>query len=289
MKYAIFLGCTVEGRARHYEMAVSKVAERLGIELVYLDGFACCGLPVKSIDFLSAMCLAARNLSVAEAAGLNIAALCSACTATLTECVKELEHDPDLKEQVNQKLAEVNAEYKGEVTVKHFVRILYEDVGLDALRSEVKRDLSDFKIASHYGCHYLKPSEIYEGFDDHEFPTTLDELVDAAGATSVDYQNKMRCCGGSVLGVDEELCLSITHEKLDDVKNAGANCMTLVCPFCSVMYDDNQRKIESTFDVSYNLPVLFYPQLLGLAMGFDPREVGLNMNRVKPTELIAQI
>ena len=289
MKYAIFLGCTVAGRARHYEMAVSKVAERLGIELVYLDDFACCGFPVRSIDFLSAVCLAARNLSVAEAAGLNIATLCSACTATLTECVKELEHDHDLKEQVNEKLAEIGAEYKGDVTVKHFTRILYEEVGLDALRSEVKRDLSDFKIACHYGCHYLKPSEIYESFDDHEFPTTLDELVDAAGARSVDYQNKMRCCGGSVLAIDEELCLSITHEKLDDIKNAGANCMTLVCPFCSVMYDDNQRKIESTFDVSYSLPVLFYPQLLGLAMGFDPREIGLNMNRVKPTELIAQI
>jgi heterodisulfide reductase subunit B len=288
MKYAMFLGCTL-ARARHYEMAVSKVAERLGIELVYLDDFACCGFPVRSIDFLSAMCLAVRNLSAAEAAGLNVATLCSACTATLTECVKELEHDDDLKEQVNEKLAEVGAEYKGEVTVKHFARILHEDVGLDALKSEVKRDLSDLKVASHYGCHYLKPSEIYEGFDDHEFPKTLDELVDAVGATPVNYQNKMRCCGGSVLAIDEDLCLSIAREKLDDIKNAGANCITLVCPFCSIMYDDNQRKIESTFDVNYSLPVLFYPQLLGLAMGFDPREIGLNMNRVKPTELIAQM
>ena len=288
MKYAIFLGCTL-ARARHYEMAVSKVAERLGIELVYLDGFACCGYPIKSIDFLSATCLAARNLSVAEAAGLDVLTLCSACTATLTECVKELEHDHALKEQVNEKLAEVGVEYKGGATVKHFARILYEDVGLDRLKDEVKRDLSDFKVACHYGCHYLKPSEIYEGFDNHEFPRTLDELVDVTGARSVDYQNKMRCCGGSVLAVDEELCLSVTNGKLDDIRNAGANCITLVCPFCSIMYDDNQRKIESMFDTSYSLPVLFYPQLLGLAMGFDPREIGLNMNRVKPTELIAQI
>ena len=288
MKYAAFLGCTL-ARARHYEMAVSKVAERLGIELVYLDGFACCGFPARSIDFLSSMSLAARNLSVAEAEGLDIATLCSACTATLTECCKELEHDHDLKDQVNEKLAEVGAEYKGDVTVKHFARILYEDVGLDRLKSETKRDLSDFRVACHYGCHYTKPSEIYEGFDDHEFPKTLDELVAAIGATPVDYQNKMRCCGGSVLAIDEELCLSITQGKLDDIKAAGANCITLICPFCSIMYDDNQRKIESTFDVSYNLPVLFYPQLLGLAMGLDPREIGLNMNRVKPTELIAQV
>ena len=288
MKYAMFLGCTL-AKARHYEMAVSKVAERLGIELVYLDDFACCGFPVKSVDFLSSVSLAARNLSAAEAAGLDVVTLCSACTATLTECVKELEHDQDLKDQVNQNLAHVGAEYKGDVTVKHFARILHEDVGLDAIKSEVKRDLSDFKVASHYGCHYLKPSDIYEGFDDHEFPRTLDDLVEAAGASPVDYQDKMRCCGGSVLAVDEELCLSIANEKLDDIKSAGANCITLVCPFCSIMYDDNQRKIESKFDVSYNLPVLFYPQLLGLAMGFDPREIGLNMNRVKPAELIAQI
>jgi heterodisulfide reductase subunit B len=236
------------------------------------------------------MCLAARNLSVAEAAGIpNIATLCSACTATLTECSKELDHNPEIKDQVNEKLAAVNTEYNGDVTVKHFARILYEDIGLDRLKSEVKRDLTGLRVASHYGCHYLKPSEIYEGFDDHEFPRTLDELVDVTGATPVDYQDKMRCCGGSVLAIDEEICLGIANEKLDDIKAAGADCMTLVCPFCSIMYDDNQRKIESTFDVSYNLPVLFYPQLLGLAMGFEPREIGLNMNRVKPNELIAQI
>jgi len=288
MKYAIFLGCTL-ARSRHYEMAVAKVAERLGIELVYLDDFACCGFPVRSIDWLSSMCLAARNLSAAEAAGLDIATLCSACTAMLTECSKELDHNRKLKDQVNEKLAVVDAQVKNSVTVRHFARILYEDVGLDKLRSEVKRDLSDLKVACHYGCHYLKPSEIYEGFDDPEFPKTLDELVAAAGATPVDYQNKMRCCGGSVLAIDEELCLSIAHEKLDNIKAAGADCVTLVCPFCSIMYDDSQRRIESMFDVSYNLPVLFYPQLLGLAMGFDPGEIGLNMNRVKPTELIAQI
>lgn len=288
MKYAIFPGCTI-ARARHYEMAVAKVAERLGIELVYLDGFACCGYPVKSIDWLSAMCLSARNLSVAESAGLDVATVCSACTATLTECSKELEHNQELRDQVNEKLAVVNAEYNGGVTVKHFARILYEDVGPDRLRSEVKRELTDLRVASHYGCHYLKPSEIYEGFDDHEFPRTLDELVAVTGATPVNYQNKMRCCGGSVLAVDEELCLSIANEKLNDIKTAGADCITLVCPFCSIMYDDNQRKIESTFNSGYNLPVLFYPQLLGLAMGIDPREIGLNMNRVKPTEIIAQM
>lgn len=288
MKYALFPGCTI-ARARHYEMAVAKVSERLGIELVYLDGFACCGYPVKSIDWLSAMCLSARNLSVAESAGLDVAAVCSACTATLTECSKELEHNQELRDQVNEKLAVVNAKYDGNVTVKHFARILYEDVGPDRLRSEVKRKLTDLRVASHYGCHYLKPSEIYEGFDDHEFPRTLDELVAVTGATPVNYQNKMRCCGGSVLAVDEELCLSIANEKLDDIKTAGADCITLVCPFCSIMYDDNQRKIESTFNSSYNMPVLFYPQLLGLAMGIDPREIGLNMNRVKPTELIVQM
>ena len=167
--------------------------------------------------------------------------------------------------------------------------MLYEDIGADKLESEVKRDLSDLKVACHYGCHYLKPSEIYEGFDDPEFPKTLDELVAVTGATPVDYQNKMRCCGGSVFAVDEEPCLSITREKLEDMKNAEADCLTLVCPFCSIMYDDSQRKIESMFDTSYSLPVLFYPQLLGLAMGFEPRELGLNMNRVKTTELIAHV
>lgn len=289
MKYALFLGCTVPARARNYELSARKVAKKLDIEFVDMDDFACCGFPVKSVDWKTSMTLATRNLAAAESMDLDICTLCSACTSVLTECNRELEENPELRQQVNEKLSSVGKTYSGHVKVKHFARVLYEDIGIEKIKNEVEVDINTLKIASHYGCHYLKPSNIYDCFDNPEFPKTLDELVSVTGANSVDYANRKRCCGGALLGIDEDLALSMSRQKLEDIKASGADAINLVCPFCSVMYDDNQRRVERTFDVSYGLPVLYYPQLLGLAMGFDIRELGLNMNRVRPKELLAKL
>jgi heterodisulfide reductase subunit B len=144
------------------------------------------------------------------------------------------------------------------------------------------------KIAVHYGCHYLKPSEIYDDFDPVEDPVTLDDLVAVTGAQVVDYAGKKRCCGGPVLPVDEETALGVAKAKLDDVAAAGADALCLVCPFCSVMYDGNQKGIESAHGTRYDLPVLYLTQILGLAMGFDRKALGLNMNVVKTKALLAR-
>ena len=173
--------------------------------------------------------------------------------------------------------------------VKHFARVLYEDVGVDRIRSEVKRDISGLKVATHYGCHYMKPSKIYDAFERVEDPTTLDALLEAVGATPVRYMDKKRCCGGAVLAVDENVAISAAREKLKDVQNSEANAMTLVCPFCNVMYDDNQRKVESTFNEKYGIPVLNLPQIVGLAFGIDEKELGLRQNRVKTKNLLAEL
>ena len=289
MKYALFLGCTVPARARNYELSTRKVAEKMGIEFVDVKEFACCGFPVKSIDQETSLLIAARNLSLAEEAGLGICTVCSACTSVLTEASKRLEEDEELREEVNKKLGEIGRSYKGEVKVRHFARVLYEEVGIESIKGAVVKELSRFQFAPHYGCHYLKPSEIYDGFDEPEFPRSLDNLIEATGAGCVDYEDKNRCCGGGILGVDENLSLKMAKVKLDQIKKVGADGIALVCPFCSVMYDDNQRKIESSFDESYNLPVLYYPQILGLALGFEGRELGMNMNRVKTKELLAKV
>jgi len=142
------------------------------------------------------------------------------------------------------------------------------------------------RLAVHYGCHYLKPAEIYAGFDNPEFPRSLDDLVSITGATVIDYKNKRFCCGGSILGIDENVSLKLAKTKLDSV--AGADGLISICPFCSVMYEDNQKKIETRFGASYDLPVLYYPQLLGLAMELDGNELGLRLNKVKLDKLLAQ-
>jgi heterodisulfide reductase subunit B len=290
MKYALFLGCTIPARARNYELSLRKIASVLGIELVDIEGFGCCGFPIKSVHHETFLLLAAKNLMLAEDRSLDICSPCSACTSVLTEVNKKLSEDKGLRQSVLDKLSPGKAyHFQESIRVKHIARVLYEDVGVEKIRSQVKRQLSGLSIAPHYGCHYLKPSEIYDGFDDPGNPRSLDELIEALGAKSIPYEGKDRCCGGAVLAMDENISLAIAEKKLRNFKAAGADAVSLVCPFCSVMFDDNQKSIEAKFSQSYQIPVLYYTQLLGLALGFDKKELGLNMNKVKPDELVAKL
>jgi heterodisulfide reductase subunit B len=288
MKYALFLGCTIPARSRNYELASRKVAERLGLTFVDLESFICCGFPVRSASIDSSTLLGAYNLALAQKEGLDVCTLCSSCTSALTETAHRLDHDESAREAVNRDLDRLGLRYEGGTRVRHFARVLFEEVGKEEIAGQVRKPLDGLRIAAHYGCHYLKPSEIYGGFDDPENPRTLDELVALTGAVPVDYKDKKRCCGGPVLPVDEGTSMAVAREKLEDIKAAGAEAVTLVCPFCSVMYDSNQKSIESAFEAEYGLPVLYLPQVLGIAMGFERKELGLNMNVVKTKALLSR-
>lgn len=284
--YALYLGCTVPVRGLNYEISARKVAQRLGIELADLDGFSCCGFPAKPLDWRAGLLMAARNLALAEAQGLDLLTLCSACTGTLTEANHRLKEDAELRSWANAQLEELGISYGGGVRVRHFARMLYEEIGVERLRETVTVSLDDFGFAPHYGCHYLKPSHLYDGFDDPENPQSLDQLIAVTGARVVRYQDEGQCCGGGILGFDEGTALDITKQKLDHVTAAEADALVLICPFCAIMYEANQRRVENLYDVQYRLPVLYYPQVLGLAMGFSAQEVGLRLNRVKPRHLV---
>jgi heterodisulfide reductase subunit B len=289
VKYAFFPGCLAPVMARQFELSARKVAKKLGLELVDIEDFACCGFPIKSVDQETALLLAARDLSVAENAGLDVCTICTGCASTLAEANKELTRDDGLREKVNEKLQKIGRAYKGNVKVKHFVRVLYEDIGPEKIGSQVKHSLEGLKLASHYGCHYLKPSEAFDKFEDPEFPRTLDELISALGAETVEYEDKTQCCGGVILDVDDKIALAMAQRKLDHVNAMGADAIVLMCPLCGSMYDRNQRVIERRFNAAYNLPVLFYPQVLGLALGMDPQGLGLNMNRVRTSDLLRKL
>lgn len=288
MKYAFFIGCVSPVMARNYELSARKIAEKLGIKLVDIGDFACCGFPLKSIDHETPLLLAARNLSIAEEEGLDICTICNGCAVTLTEANRELQ-DNEVREKVNSKLKKIGKEYHGNVEVKHFTRVLYEDVGIERVKSTIKRELEKLRVAPHYGCHYMKPSDIYNRFEDPEVPKTLDDLISVTGAESVSYEGKIDCCGGLLLGIDENVAFTLACKKLDYVKAADADAICLMCPLCSIMYDRNQRVIERRLNKKFNIPVLFYPQLLGLALGFSPEELGLNLNRVKVSSLLAKL
>jgi heterodisulfide reductase subunit B len=261
----------------------------LNIEFVDIEEFSCCGFPLEASDEKGALLLAARNLCLAEEKGLDICVLCSACASTLTKAAYQLTNDGELRDEVNKELSRIGKVYKGTSRVKHFARVLLEDVGLERLKEEVTRDLGGLKVATHYGCHYLKPSSVYEGFDDPQDPQSLEVILEAMGVTTIQYRRKKDCCGGPVLLTDEELALSIAREKLLCLKEAGVDCLNLVCPFCDLMYDSNQKGIEAKFEEQYSIPVLYLPQIIGLAMGMGRKELGLNLNSVSTKELEAEL
>jgi heterodisulfide reductase subunit B len=274
----------------NYEISARRTAERLGIELVDVEGFTCCGYPTKPLSWEAALLMTANNLSLAEEQGLDICALCSACTGTLLEANKHLQEDETLRDRINDQLADTTGRrYQGTVTVRHYARVLYEEIGLERLREMAEVDLSPFGFAVHYGCHYLKPAHIHEGFDDPENPHTLGDLVEATGARLVPYEEEDGCCGGGILAIDQETALAIAKSKLDHIQVTDADGMVLICPFCDIMYEINQRSIERQHGVTYRLPVLYYPQLLGLALGFTPDEMGFRLNRVKARTIIQQL
>lgn len=291
MKYALYPGCTVLGRGRNYEMAARAVAAIFDIEFIDLFDFECCGFPIKSMNYETFLVMAARNLLSAEEKGLDICTLCNACTSSLTEVNKYLIEHFDEKTRLVALLRKKGIDYRmgRNIDVKHFTKILYEDIGIDEIQKLIKKKLLNLHVAPHYGCHYLKPTAIYKNPEDSENPQSLDELISVTGAHSMDYNTKTGCCGAGILAISEDLAYSIARPKLRELSTNSADAMILMCPFCSIMFDDNQRKIEQKFQERYNLPVLYYPQLLGLALGIDEKSLGLRMNRVRTTTLLEKV
>ncbi|MEW5722913.1 MAG: CoB--CoM heterodisulfide reductase iron-sulfur subunit B family protein [Thermodesulfobacteriota bacterium] len=286
MAWALFLGCTVPVRNLNYETAVRQTARKLGLELADLPDFGCCGFPLKSLSAQEALVIAARNLALAEAAGHDVAAVCSACAGTLAEAHHVLAHDPGLAQKVNLRLAKLGLSYSGRVKVRHYARILYEEVGLEKIKAQVVRPLEGYRFAPHYGCHYLKPAQVMDHFDPPDRPVSLARLIEAAGARAVDYPGLKDCCGGGVLGVSEDLAQRMAGRKLERLDRLEINGLVVICPFCNVMFEGQQKAIAKKMGAKFKVPLVFYPQLLGLALGFTPDEMGFKLNRIKDKDML---
>jgi len=289
-EYAYFAGCTMPVRNLNYDASMRKVAGALGLKLIDIPEFGCCGYPLGSLDYHTMLLLSARNLCIAEEKGIGeIVTGCTGCAGTLSKVNKALREHPDKRRKVNEELSRLGHQFRGKVRVRHFARMLYDDIGPEKIRAAIKKPLSGLNIAAHYGCHYLKPSEAFESPENPERPVTLDRLIEATGATAMDYGAKLLCCGGDVLGIDEQTALRMAREKFRQLKETAADAMVLICPFCAVMYDAGQKTIEVKLQEKFTLPVLYYPQLLGLAMGLDEKALGLHLNRTKVKDLLDKI
>jgi heterodisulfide reductase subunit B len=287
-KYLIFLGCAVPYRVSSYEISSRKVLARLGVELVEMPEFNCCGLPLDPVSHETMLILAARNLAVAEKTGLDILTLCPGCAGTLKKVGKILKEDKTLREKINVHLAESGLEFKGTVETKHILQVLVEDVGLEKIKEASIKPLSMLQVAEHVGCHLLRPRTMI-GFDEPENPQTLKKLIKATGATCLDYVDETECCGAPSVGVSDKVALQLARDKLNNVKKVEAQALITICPFCHIMFDTNELRIERTFNETYGIPVLHYPQLLGLAMGLTPEELAFKELRVDTSKILQVI
>lgn len=289
LKYLVFLGCVIPYRLASYEVSARKVLKKLDVELVEMPEFNCCGFPMDPINHDLMLTLAARNLCLAEKQNLDILTLCNGCFSILNETNKVLAEDKELREKINGHLKEIGMEFKGTIKVKHLVHVLAEDVGFEKIKDAVKQPLANLRVAQHGGCHIVRPAKHVDHGDDPENPTMLKNLIRLTGAECLDYMDETECCGNPIIGVNEEVPFQMAREKLEHLKAVKAQALITVCPFCHMMYDLNQPRIERAFNEKFGIPVLHYPQLLGLAMGFPREELALNELRVKPTELLSQI
>ena len=290
MKYAYFPGCSIHGSAKEYAIAAKAVNKYLDIELVEIPEWNCCGAidAVHAYNPLLSISLSTRNLALAENMKMDVVTLCSACFFTLSRANNMLRENADMKSRVDKAINDAGLKYAGGVKVRHYMDILANDVGFDKIRQQVKVSLKGLKVAPYYGCLIVRPSGI-QRFDDRENPTSMDRVIEALGAEAVHYPDKTRCCGASLAITDEEVMMEMTKEPLLTAKNAQADCIVTPCPMCHFNLDAKQKDIESHFDIDIGLPVLYITQLIGLAFGIPPKELGLHRNIVSPAKILEKL
>ncbi len=280
LTYALYTGCTARESTPELLKSTLAIAKKLDIELVLLDEASCCGAShLQDFDDFLSLVLNARNICYAEKRDLDMVTICNTCQLNTAMTKKRLDENVELKAKVNEALSEVGLEYKGTSNVRHFLYALIEDYGLDNLRKKVVKPLSELNIAAFYGCHNIRPSELHHHFnrtkENPYNPTSLDDLIEALEGNSVDYDHKTKCCGFHVDLQAPKTSNILTGNALADAFDNNADVMVTPCPLCHLNLDVKQKSAAKTINRELYLPVLHLPQLIGLALGCTPEELGL--------------
>lgn len=274
MRYAYYPGCSLEATGRPYQESVVAVSKALGIELVELEDWNCCGATAyMSINETLSFSLSARNLCQAKKIGDTLVTACSACYTNLRKTETYLAEFPEMKSKVNTSLAEAGLNYEGGIVTKHFLQTVVEDVGLNRIKSLVRHPLSGLRVAPYYGCQIARPYGIE---DDADNPTMMDKLLIAIGATPTYYPMKTVCCGGSLMGIRKDVALRLCRNILLCAQQYDAQCVAVTCPLCQMNLDAFQSAVNKTYGTSFNLPIVYFTQLMGVAFGLDSKGLGLN-------------
>ncbi|GAF88560.1 unnamed protein product, partial [marine sediment metagenome] len=273
----------IPARLTQYESSSRAVLEKLSVELVDIKEFNCCGYPLRNIDFKASIIAAARNMALAEKENLNMIVLCKCGFGMLKHAAHILKEDPSLLKEINNTLKkEEGLEFKEGIEISHLLSVLYHDVGVESIKEKITRPYKDLKIATHYGCHALRPSEITQ-FDDPVNPTLFDKLVESTGAESIDWEKRLDCCGAPLFGSNDDLSMDLTEKKLSNARQSGADFLCDACSYCHIQFDTVQGMMNSKGGKNHVLPPILYPQLLGLSLGIDGESLGLGENKIDIT------
>ena len=290
LRYAFYTGCSAKGVAPELYNSTKLVAEKLGMELIELEAATCCGAgAVQERDEFLALTINARNIALAEELGLDLLTICNTCTVMLRETKFKLDNDPELKEAVNEVLREAGLEYKGTSEITHFLWEVIDGVGLDKIKEMVVKPLREFKIASFYGCHIIRPPYLI-GYEDPDNPKSMEMLIEALGGRPTDHEARLACCGfHSFWSAEENITLKLTALDTASAKEEKADFMVTPCPLCHTQLDAMQPEAESKIGVKIGMPVLHLPQMIGLALGISPKELGLDKHVIPTDEIVSKI
>ncbi|HUT01423.1 MAG TPA: CoB--CoM heterodisulfide reductase iron-sulfur subunit B family protein [Phycisphaerae bacterium] len=281
--FSYFPGCSVQGTNKAYGISTQKVAKVLGLELVELDDWNCCGATAyMSIHEKHSFILCARNLALAEKEGRDLVTVCNGCYLVLRKTSKYMAEDAKLRADIQKALAAGGMEYNGHVQVRHFLDVVVRDVGEERVRESVTKPLAGLKVAPYYGCQIGRP---FAEIDDAEDPQMMDRLTEWIGAEPVEFPLKAKCCGGMMMTTQSEIGQELSGKILRNAKRAGADCIITACPLCQLNLEGYQDAAGAAVGADCDIPVLYFTQLLGVAQGLSPKDLAL-ADSLTPVEAV---
>jgi heterodisulfide reductase subunit B len=285
--YPYYPGCSLDETAKTYAKSIEATAGALGINLQEIEDWNCCGATAyMSYDQLKAFSIGARNLALAERMGDQLVTACNACFSVLHKVNTYGDDDQELADLVNDALGAADIHYGGGVTVRHLLQVYAEDVDEMVLLEKIKADFSALKLAPYYGCMLTRPRNEIDNYDQ---PMMLDDYLTKLGAYVVDYPVKTKCCGGTLITTKPEAAYRMNQLLLEEAKQKEADAIVCICPLCQFNLDNYQRTIGDRYDAEYEIPVVYFTQIVGLAMGMTAKELGLDKHAVKADRLLDKI
>jgi heterodisulfide reductase subunit B2 len=292
-RYLYYPGCSMEGSAKAYQQSLTAISQTLGLELEEIADWNCCGATeYVGISLTPAYALIARNLALAvrQSNGTGtVVAPCSACYLNLAKADHYMEESPRLHRNVNTALQAGGLVYEpGSLKIRHLLDVLINDVGLDTLRQHVTRPLSGLRVAPYLGCMVPRPDYEHR-WENHEHPTELDRLLRSLGAEVIDFPLKTHCCGGHMTQIGPSTAFELIRRLVDAAAQYKADLMVTLCPMCQLNIDAYQGEMNRHFHTSYRMPIVFFTQVIGLALGKDPRELGFGRELVSARSALSKI